>query len=222
MNVGTNGRANDAGIFKDSKLYKSLEKNSLNLPPEHVILGDSAFPLKTYLMKPYAFRNTSKKKTVFNYRLSRARRIVENAFGILVWRFRVFMAPIELKVRTVDHVVLAACSLHNWLRSKSPGYITAGMVDEEDENTGEIIAGRWRSEITELLSVRPRPVKNYTAAANLIREQYADYFWADGAIPSQWRATGISPHDGGPDYLEVDELESPDEGMVTDEDDDIN
>ncbi|CAH1972161.1 unnamed protein product [Acanthoscelides obtectus] len=53
---------------------------------------------------------------VYNYRLSRARQIVENAFGILVSRFRIFQKPIATNIETVDKIVLAACALHNWLR----------------------------------------------------------------------------------------------------------
>jgi hypothetical protein len=200
VNVGTNGRANDAGIFKTSALAESLEKGTLNLPDEHVILGDSAFPLKTYLMKPYGFKNGSKKKTVFNYRLSRARRIVENAFGILAWRFRVFQRPIELKVKTVDSVVLAACTLHNWLRSRSKSYIPPGSVDEEDEHTGNIRLGQWRTEVKELLSAKPKTVNNYSQAAKMIREEYTNFFWEAGAIASQWKATGITP--GNSDLVE--------------------
>lgn len=56
------------------------------------------------------------KERIFNYRLSRARRVVENAFGILAWRFRTLMNPIEVKVETVDQVVKTAYALHNWLR----------------------------------------------------------------------------------------------------------
>jgi hypothetical protein len=55
-----------------------------------MIVGDDAFPLKPYLMKPYPNRNLGITQRVFNYRLSRVRRIVENVFGILTSRFSVF------------------------------------------------------------------------------------------------------------------------------------
>ena len=55
------------------------------LPLDHIIVGDSAFTLRTYVMKPYGERDADHTKTVFNYGLSQARRIVENAFGILTW-----------------------------------------------------------------------------------------------------------------------------------------
>lgn len=86
----------------------------LQLPDDAVMLGDEAFPLKTYLMKPYARRNMlSKKEKIYNYRHCRARRIVENCFGILANRFRVFRRPIPLAPETVVKLVKAACSLHN-------------------------------------------------------------------------------------------------------------
>lgn len=52
-------------------------------------------------------------KTIFNYRLSRARRTTENSFGLLSQIFRVFYTPIPLKTETVDYLVLAG--LHNLL-----------------------------------------------------------------------------------------------------------
>nr|CAH7740927.1 unnamed protein product [Callosobruchus chinensis] len=77
--------------------------------------ADDAFPLRPDLMKPFSKHGLSDEEKIFNYRLSRARRVSENAFGILAWRFRVFSRPIELKPDTIDRVVWAACSLHNWL-----------------------------------------------------------------------------------------------------------
>jgi hypothetical protein len=55
----------------------------------YVMVGDEAFPLKPYLLKPYnanKIRGDESKK-IFNYRVSRARRISENAFGILHQKF---------------------------------------------------------------------------------------------------------------------------------------
>ena len=98
-NVGTPGSNSDAAIFKLSTLRESLENDTLALPPPdplfgddrdtpYFIVGDDAFPLRQWLMKPYSIRNLDHDQRIFNYRLSRARRVVENAFGILACRFR--------------------------------------------------------------------------------------------------------------------------------------
>ena len=50
----------------------------------YIIVGDEAFPLKTYILKPpYPKSQLDVSKRIFNYRLSRAR---ENVFGISVAR----------------------------------------------------------------------------------------------------------------------------------------
>ncbi|KAJ8929905.1 hypothetical protein NQ314_017370 [Rhamnusium bicolor] len=100
IDVGTNGRMNDASIFSKSLFNKKLITNAFNLPINLVFVADDAFPLRTNLLKPYSrIRTLSQKKKIFNYRLSRARRIVENAFGILISRFRIFKRPIYLWIK---------------------------------------------------------------------------------------------------------------------------
>ncbi|XP_017476301.1 PREDICTED: uncharacterized protein LOC108366407 [Rhagoletis zephyria] len=82
IDVGTNGRMNDASIFKKSKFCKSLQEDELGLPNKGVFIGDDAFPLTTRILKPYSRHDAlSRKEKIFHYRLSRARRIVENALA---------------------------------------------------------------------------------------------------------------------------------------------
>ena len=92
--VGTPGATSDAAVFNNSNLKDAVESDDLNLPdPEplpgdnddisHFFIADDAFALKTWLMKPFAKCNLTREELMFNYRLSRALQVVENAFGIL-------------------------------------------------------------------------------------------------------------------------------------------
>lgn len=62
----------------------------------YVILSDAAFPLSEHILKPYPFRNMTEEQRIFNYRLSRGRRVVENALGTFANRFRGFLTTINL------------------------------------------------------------------------------------------------------------------------------
>jgi len=100
-NIGYQGRISDGGVFKNTSLYKSIEEDQLMLPPPlplslrefhvpYVFLADDAFALRSHLMKPYSgIHEKGSKERIFNYRLSRARRVVENVFGIMASVFRV-------------------------------------------------------------------------------------------------------------------------------------
>ena len=104
-------------------------------------------------MKPYPQKNLSLEKRIFSYRLSRMRRISENAFGILANRWRVFRKPFLLEPEKVKAITYAVLMLYNWHRKESDigkVYFSPTLVDREDP---ESIEGSWRKEIpTESLS----------------------------------------------------------------------
>lgn len=84
--VGSEGVASDAQIFNHSPLKHRLEAGTMNFPNPRPInddiedfdllyyfLGDNAFALSEYMMKPFSKLRASLSERVFNYRLSRAR-----------------------------------------------------------------------------------------------------------------------------------------------------
>lgn len=81
----------------------------------YVFVCDEAFALTTHQLRPFCRRGLDVRKQIFNFRLSRARRIVECAFGILTSKWRVFHTPLQLSVGTVDAVIKCACVLHNYI-----------------------------------------------------------------------------------------------------------
>ncbi|KAJ8936919.1 hypothetical protein NQ318_012540 [Aromia moschata] len=72
----------------------------------HVLIGDEAFALKPYLMRPFPYRQSKidTRKEHYNMRLCKARRVVENAFGILVQKWRIFFRPIATKTHRTNLV----------------------------------------------------------------------------------------------------------------------
>lgn len=121
--IGWPGRVHDARVFTNSTLYRKGQEGAL-LPQwvEHlegrdvplVILGDPAYPLLSWLMKafPDNGRLTSQQK-LFNYRLSRARVVVEHAYGRLKGRWRCLLKRIDIDVQNVPELIAACCTLHN-------------------------------------------------------------------------------------------------------------
>lgn len=74
-------------------------------------------------MKPFPQRGLSIEKRIFNYRLSRARRVVENNFGMLSNRFQIFQKSFNLSADKAELITLTCCVLHNFLPNKNRKYI---------------------------------------------------------------------------------------------------
>jgi len=178
IDVGSFGRSSDGGIFSHSALGKRMENGSLNIPPDSclprtnieapfVIIGDEAFPLQTYSMRPYPERQSSGNgfMTYFNNRLSRDRRISENSFGILAQKFRIFLRTIKSPPENVDYIISTACVLHNFIRRRN---------NKSANETNTITDGP--SGIAQILNYLPLQGGRATDSTFAVREIFKDYF----------------------------------------------
>lgn len=198
VDVNGNGSASDAQVFNNSELKEALEADAIvgwprpdPLPNDtqdvpYFIVGDDAFALRTYLMKPYSSRHMTREERLFNYRLSRARRVVENAFGILVNRFQVLLTTMQHNAATVRLIVKACVLLHNLMRTRYPT-LQNRLLDREQSN-GDIEPGEWRIGRnlydTEHVQAPNRASKEGKMQRNLIKH------WCNspaGAVPWQDR-----------------------------------
>lgn len=201
VDIGCQGRISDGGVFKNSTLYKKLENKQLRFPkPEPLpyrqkeisffFIGDDAFALNENLMKVFSgVYPKGSLQRIFNYRLSRARRVVENAFGISSSIFRVLRKPILLEPENTQVIVKTVAHLHNFLRRNTTSsniYSPHGSMDYYVN--GELVYGSWRNDDyenrTSLLDLR-NVARRSPLVAKEIREELADYFLNEGQVSWQ-------------------------------------
>ena len=115
IDFGQHENTSDSSVLKSSDLYKAFKEYKFNVvapieaegfkdPLPHFLLGYDIFTLKTWLMRPFPGSLDDSQK-IFNYRLSRARRTIENTFGILVARWQIFKRPIRASIETVQSII---------------------------------------------------------------------------------------------------------------------
>lgn len=119
----------------------------------------------------------------------RARRVVENAFGILANRFRVLRTAILVEPSKAIKIVNAACALHNYLLSTSSRrlYVPPGYVDGEQET------GEWRleSQSPHLMPLQAaHSARPFSSNAKDVRTEFEEYFIGEGEVP--WQLQHIS------------------------------
>jgi hypothetical protein len=108
----------DGGYFRNTKLFKKIENKELLLPADQLLpnktlpmsykkKADDTLALSKNIMKPYRGPyNEGSVEMVFNYRVSHARRAVENVFRIMVSTFRMLRKPLLLEPEKVTNIVM--------------------------------------------------------------------------------------------------------------------
>ncbi|XP_036320552.1 protein ALP1-like [Rhagoletis pomonella] len=198
--IGSYGGQTDGAysIFQQSAFGCALLENRLPLPPKaplwngdtdnlpHFFVGDAAFPLKESLMRPYTGTQLSRSNEVFNYRLSRARRVIENSFGILNARWRVLRQVIDCNPENCEKIMLACLVLHNFvmLNDHKLWYCPDQYVDAYSTEHGTV-NGEWRNELESIGGPLPSTTssrRNATSAVFRIRDRLTDFFLNQGAV----------------------------------------
>ena len=188
VDLGAAGSSSDAQIFKHSDLRHKIEDGTISYPESELLVDDGSkvnyfilrvyvFPLKLWLIKPYSRHGIDLNQRVFNYRLSRGRRVVENAFGILTSRFRIFQRPMQQEPPVLARVVMACLVLHNLLRMRYP----TGQQDN--------FGAEGQPPIVLEGNDIPHEGQNPLEAAKTQRNILRDYFMTDGQVPWQMDRT---------------------------------
>ncbi|KAH6935475.1 hypothetical protein HPB50_006175 [Hyalomma asiaticum] len=171
INVGSPGRCHDAFVYGRSELHKLVESDSFKNPVSviegtrisPVILCDQAFPLTVNLLKPFPNAASGTRERLFNYQLSKTRRIVENAFGRLKARFRYTSKRMECTLKTAKQAIRAACVLHN---------ICETFKDPVEQ--------QWEQEVQDFNAQYPQPAHSTqvdSGDGRRVRAALAEYFW---------------------------------------------
>ncbi|CAH1972683.1 unnamed protein product [Acanthoscelides obtectus] len=129
IDVGAYGKECDSAVFKETEFWKSLVNNRLNIPPytnklgtqcelPYVFVADEAFALHEHLLRPFGGHQLDDVKRTFNYRLTRARRYVECAFGIMANKWRIFHRPLNVSTDLAVDIVKTCCLLQNFIHKE--------------------------------------------------------------------------------------------------------
>lgn len=191
IDVGGYGKQSDGGTLATSQFGIRFNKGELDLPPPralnssleklpHVFLADAAFPLTKNMMRPYPGKKLGPAERVFNYRLSRARRCVENAFSILANRFRIFHRTMDQRPQTAERIVKATCILHNMLRTAASS--CGGLTNDVD-----VLDATQEDDASAALQPLKATKSRASNEAFKIRDNLRDYCMSStGQVPWQY------------------------------------
>lgn len=103
------GATHDSTIFNNSRVRAKFENGEMG---DSLLLGDSGYPIKRYLITPLANTNTPA-ENLFNESVIRTRNPVERSYGVWKRRFPILALGIKLKLNRIEAVIVSTAVLHN-------------------------------------------------------------------------------------------------------------
>lgn len=158
--------------------------SSSSLPGTHlsspyVLIGNDAFPLTEYLVKPFSGSSLTVQQQAFNDRIFQAQHVADSAFGVLLHRFHILRTEVNLAPEKAAMVCMACCYLHNFLLREVPNYALARTSSVVDCSAmGELHQQRPSCQPL-ASSLQQTSVCETSAAAENVRDIFCRYFNSD-------------------------------------------
>lgn len=131
--IGWPGSVHDAKVYKNSYFYQNVSKI---IKGEEYLLGDSAYPLSTFLIKPYV-NSQIPSQIQFNIIHSLHRVVVENAFGRLKNRFIALKEMSTRKISTAVKFTECTIILHNFLELNNDSIEELLLYEEQEDESDD-------------------------------------------------------------------------------------
>lgn len=167
------GKEKDTSFFRNLALCEAMDQGSfvpgnptmaigdVEIPP--LILGDTSYPLKKWLMIPFTGDLNSQKEH-FNSRLSDCKMVAEQAFGRLKGRWRCLATRLEVAEENIIPVVVGSVVLHNICENRGHALVSGPWTQD----------GVWDQAPEGQLKFPTSPQDEQEG--NLVREALVDYF----------------------------------------------
>jgi hypothetical protein len=171
-------------VIENTTFYEKLVGGHLQLPPSRKPQNDTrdllyVFTLSEDFLKLFSQKDLNPERKIVYYRLSRSRRIVENVFGIMAPRFRIFHTQIILSFDSTETIVMTCCVLHRRLHLRCTSFEQEGSNMEEFEGDQNVFIP-FRKEFSRHCGHQGRRAK----------EMYLQCFSHEGKV--KWQNKAIS------------------------------
>ncbi|XP_059627364.1 uncharacterized protein LOC132270182 [Cornus florida] len=177
--AGWEGSANDSKILNETINNEDLH---FPMPPEgKYYLVDSGYANQPGFLAPYrgqryhfqeyhkAHRQPQGREKIYNHRHSSLRNIIERCFGMLKMRFPILKHMPPYKFETQVAIVLASCTLHNFIRKEAhvdPIFNDATVEAMMDESFGD-----------DEVDVQPNVSQSRSRPMDIVHDYIADNIW---------------------------------------------